>query len=157
MNVGYLQRRASREQCAAYVWGPLTPARDDARNARSDNQTANNINKTSTSPLQCPQTSVKQSLDALHFIVNISTEFVIHLSLSLPNLYYTLRLIKTATASCSNNNKKKQAHWDSSRRLLLGQADVPLAGDCLGSAGCVASAMMMYAHLPWLLASSSRG
>lgn len=115
MNVGYLQRRASREQCAAYVWGPLTPARDDARNARSDNQTANNINKTSTSPLQCPQMSVKQSLDALHFIVNISTEFVIHLSLSLQNLYYTLTLIKTATASCSNNNKKKQAHRDSSR------------------------------------------
>lgn len=26
--------------------------------------------------------------------------------------------------------------------------------DCLGAAGCVASAMMMYAHLPWLLASS---
>lgn len=25
--------------------------------------------------------------------------------------------------------------------------------DCLGAAGCVASAMMMYAHLPWLLAS----
>lgn len=29
------------------------------------------------------------------------------------------------------------------------------AVDCLGSAGCVASTMMMYAHLPWLLASSS--
>lgn len=26
--------------------------------------------------------------------------------------------------------------------------------DCLGAAGCVASAMMMYAHLPGLLASS---
>lgn len=26
--------------------------------------------------------------------------------------------------------------------------------DCLGAAGCVASAMMMYAHLPWLLARS---
>lgn len=31
------------------------------------------------------------------------------------------------------------------------------AGDYLGSAGCVASPMMMYAHLPWLLASSSHG
>lgn len=30
-----------------------------------------------------------------------------------------------------------------------------LSGDgCLGAAGCVGSAMMMYAHLPWLLASS---
>lgn len=27
------------------------------------------------------------------------------------------------------------------------------AEDCLGAAGCVASTMMMYAHLPWLLAS----
>lgn len=27
-------------------------------------------------------------------------------------------------------------------------------GDCLGAAGCVASAVMMYAHLPWLLARS---
>lgn len=26
--------------------------------------------------------------------------------------------------------------------------------DCLGAAGCVASTTMMYAHLPWLLASS---
>lgn len=26
--------------------------------------------------------------------------------------------------------------------------------NCLGAAGCVASAMMMYAHLPWLLAGS---
>ena len=25
--------------------------------------------------------------------------------------------------------------------------------DCLGAAGCVASPMMIYAHLPWLLAS----
>lgn len=29
-----------------------------------------------------------------------------------------------------------------------------LPDDCLGAAGCVASAMMMYAHLPWLPASS---
>lgn len=26
--------------------------------------------------------------------------------------------------------------------------------DCLGAGGCVASAVMMYAHLPWLLACS---
>lgn len=26
--------------------------------------------------------------------------------------------------------------------------------NCLGAAGCVASAMKMYAHLPWLLAGS---
>lgn len=30
----------------------------------------------------------------------------------------------------------------------------PSDGDCLGAAGCVASAVMMYAHLPWLLACS---
>ena len=29
----------------------------------------------------------------------------------------------------------------------------PSVDDCLGAAGCVASHMMMYAHLPWLLAS----
>lgn len=40
--------------------------------------------------------------------------------------------------------------------LLLGQVDVSSGRDCLGSAGCVAT-MMMYAHLPWLLASSSHG
>lgn len=41
--------------------------------------------------------------------------------------------------------------------FFLRQVDLSVclsADDCLGAAGCVASATMMYAHLPWLLASS---
>lgn len=53
--------------------------------------------------------------------------------------------------------QQQQQQKKAGRLGFLEKADVPLAGDCLGSAGCVASTMMMYAHLPWLLASSSRG
>lgn len=87
MNVGYLQRRASREQCSACVWGPLTPARDDARDARSDNQMANNINKTSVSPLRCPQRQAKPGHTPLyckhlhsicHSFVTVTSKPILH-------------------------------------------------------------------------------
>lgn len=46
-----------------------------------------------------PSVPAQECQAKLHFIVNISTEFVIHLSLSLPNLYYT-----------QTDKKKKNTH-----------------------------------------------
>lgn len=103
------------------------------------------------------QKSVSNSFYALHFTLNIHPyEFVIHLSLSVAfcqekkqaNVLIEAQITTTAT------KRGNQTHGTIQQCSFAGRWMCLPDDDCLGAAGCVASAMMMYAHLPWLLASS---